>query len=107
MKVRKILFRSETILLLLVLVLLQPACVWRLWTKKPPLEERTFSVYGTVESVDPSTLLIETRRGENMEFVFVDSSVKGSDFGPGAYVHVYYRIRDESKEITMVVERIN
>jgi len=94
-------------LLTLVLILLQPACVWKLWSKKPPLEERTFSIYGTVETVDPSTLLIRTRGGDNMQFAFVDSSIKGSDFGPGAYVHVYYRIRNEAKEITMVVERIN
>ena len=91
----------------LVLILLQPGCVWKLWSKKPPPEERTVSVYGTVQSVDPSTLLIQTRRGESLEFAFVDSSIKGSEFGPGAYVHVYYRIKGDSKEITMVVERIN
>lgn len=93
-------------LLLSLAVLLQPACFWKLWSKEKPLEERRFDVYGTVESITPNKLVIQTRRGP-LEFDMVDSSIKGSDFKPGAYVHVYYRIQEGNKQVTMVVERVN
>lgn len=91
---------------LLLLALLQPACIWRLWNK-PPLEERTFDVYGTVQQIAPDELVIRTDKDEEMTFRMLPSSIKGSDFGEGAYVHVYYQIRDDLKQVTMVVEKIN
>ena len=97
--------RTYLTLLILVFTLSQPGCIWKLWSEEPPLEEREFDVYGTVQSIDQETLVIETDEGE-MEFAFIDSSIKGSDFGPGAYVHVYYRISGEERQITMVVEKI-
>lgn len=94
------------LLLTLCLTFSQPACIWKLWSKKPPLEERTFDVYGTVEKIDPHTLVIKTDKGEQ-EFAMVDSSIKGSEFAPGAYVHVYYKMKDESRQVMMVVEKVD
>jgi hypothetical protein len=94
------------LLALLIALLMQPACFWRLWTKEKPLEERTFSVYGQVESITQEELVIQTKRGERRTFVFTSSSVKGSDFGPGVTVHVYYRILGDENVITMVVEKV-
>ncbi|HRV09213.1 MAG TPA: hypothetical protein P5568_12175 [Acidobacteriota bacterium] len=95
------------ILLLLVLAcsLLGGGCIWKLWSKGPPPEERIYDVYGTVESITKDTLVIVTRRNQRLEFSMVDSSIKGSDFGPGTYVHVYYRQLEGKPEVTMVVEK--
>jgi len=95
------------ILLILVLAcsLLGGGCIWKLWSKGPPPEERIYDVYGTVESITKDTLVITTRRNQRLEFSMVDSSIKGSDFGPGTYVHVYYRQLEGKPEVTMVVEK--
>ncbi len=106
---KNMLSTTKTFSFLLVLVLFagsQQACIWKLWSKKP-IEERTFDVYGTVESITREELVVTTRRGETQQFVMLDSSIKGSDFEEGAYVHVYYRMADDRKEVTMVVEVIN
>lgn len=93
------------LLFTLCLVLSQSACIWKLWSKKPPVEERTQDIYGTVESIDPHRLVIQTKQGEQ-DFAMVDSSIKGSEFKPGAYVHVYYRVKDGVQQVTMVVEKV-
>jgi len=90
-----------------LLLFTQAGCFWRLWTKEKPLEERTFDMYGIVKSINPEQLVIETRKKTEETFVLTDASIKGSDFGPGATVHVYYKIREGVKEVTMVVEKIN
>ncbi len=92
--------------LILCLAFSQSACFWKLWSKKPPLEERSQDVYGTVESIDTRNLVVKTKRGDQ-EFTLVDSSIKGSEFGPGAYVHVYYKVKDGVRQVTMVVEKID
>jgi hypothetical protein len=85
----------------------QPACFWRLWTKEKPIEERTFDVYGTVQSITTDRLVIETRGKKTEEtFLMTEASIKGSDFQPGALVHVYYKIKGDAKEVTMVVAKI-
>lgn len=93
--------------LLILGLLLQPACFWKLWSKEKSIEEKTFDVYGTVESIEPTRLVINTKKGQREEFTLVDSSIKGSDFDPGSLVHVYYKVRNEVKEITMVVEKVD
>jgi hypothetical protein len=93
------------LLALSIALLMQPACFWRLWTKETPIEERTFDVYGEVKSITQEQLVIQTKRGEET-FILTTSSIKGSDFGPGATVHVYYRKRGDVNEITMVVEKV-
>ncbi len=97
--------RSLFLLLLLAVPLSQQACIWRLWTKGEPIEERTFDVYGNVRSVTGKGLLIETKKGEQT-FVLVPSSIKGGDFEIGTYVHVYYRKQGDQNVVTMVVEKI-
>jgi len=96
------------ILIALTLALgVQTGCFWRLWTKPKPIEERTFDVYGTVKSITTERVVIETDDKKREEtFVITDASIKGSDFQPGAHVHVYYKIKGDVKEVTMVVEKI-
>lgn len=99
--------RSRLIVgLLLALCLFQPACIWKLWSKDEPPEERIHDVYGTVESVSKTSLVIRAKRGK-LEFALLDSSIKGSDFDAGAYVHVYYKIQGEANVVTMVVEKVD
>lgn len=90
---------------LLLLAFFQPACIWRLWTKDKPIELRSFDVYGTVRSVTQDGLVIETKKGEQT-FVLGPSSIKGSDFKVGAYVHVYYKKLGGVDVVTMAVEKI-
>lgn len=89
----------------LLLLLGTGGCIWKLWSKGPPPEERIYDVYGTVQSITRDSLVIVTKDQKTLEFAMVDSSIKGSDFGPGAYVHVYYRQVGEKPEVTMVVEK--
>jgi len=87
----------------LLLLVLQWGCFWK---KDTPIEEKIFDVYGTVQSISLSELVIQGKK-EEMTFRISPSSIKGSDFDPGAYVHVYYRLRDDVNEVTMVVEKID
>ena len=99
--------RSHRLLLcLLILLLPQPACFWRLWTKPKPIEERSFDVYGTVKSIDLQQLVITDKRGAAQTFAMTPASIKGSNFAPGAEVHVYYKKKGEVNEVTMVVEKV-
>jgi len=70
-------------------------------------EARIHEVYGTVESIDQKALVIRSKGSDKKEFAMVESSIKGGDFGPGALVHVYYRVKDQRNEVTMVVEKID
>lgn len=95
------LLRTSAVVLLLT-ACLTTACFF----KKGDPEEKTYDVYGTVTEVTPARLVIQTKKGPE-EFVMTDASIKGSDFEPGATVHVYYRIREQVKQVTMVVEKID
>ncbi len=86
----------------LLLLVLQWGCFWK---NDTPIEERIFDIYGTVQSVSLSELIIQVKN-EEINFRISPSSIKGSDFEPGAYVHVYYKLRGDVKEVTMVVEKI-
>ncbi|MBI4444557.1 MAG: hypothetical protein HY645_01505 [Acidobacteria bacterium] len=92
--------------LALLLMVTQPACIWKLWSKEKNPEARIYDVYGTVKSVNQDRLVITTTKGDR-GFVFTPSSIKGSDFGAGAYVHVYYKLQGGSEVITMVVQKID
>ena len=87
----------------LLLLVLQWGCFWK---NDTPIEDRILDVYGTVQSVSLSELVIQ---GKNEEITFrvSPSSIKGSDFEEGAYVHVYYKLKVDVKEVTMVVEKID
>ncbi len=99
--------RSRRLLLcLLILLLPQPACFWRLWTKPKPVEARTFDVYGTVKSIDLQQIVIKDKRGADQTFAITPASIKGSNFAPGTQVHVYYKKKGQVNEVTMVVEKV-
>lgn len=98
--------RMYRLLVLLLFLILQPACFWRLWTKEKPIELKTFDVYGTVQSVTQDRLVIKTKKGTEQTFVLATSSIKGADFKPGAYVHVYYKKQGGVEVVTMAVEKI-
>ena len=86
----------------LLLLVLQWGCFWK---NDTPIEERIFNVYGTVQSISLSELVIQGKDGD-ITFRIRPSSIKGSDFEPGAYVHVYYKLKGDVKDVTMVVEKI-
>ncbi len=71
-----------------------------------PIEEKIFDVYGTVQSISLSELVIQGKE-EAITFRISPSSIKGSALETGAYVHVYYKLRGDVKEVTMVVEKIS
>lgn len=82
----------------------QTGCFWR---KPKPIEERTFDVYGIVKSIATERVVIETSDKKREEtFTMTDASIKGSDFKPGAHVHIYYKVKGDAKEVTMIVEKI-
>ncbi len=89
-------------LLCLLLLVLQWGCFWK---NDTPIEEKIFDVYGTVQSVSLSELVIQGKK-EELTFRISPSSIKGSTFELGAYVHVYYKLKGDVKEVTMVVEKI-
>ena len=93
---------------LLALVLLQPACIWKLWSRggKTSEEEREFDIYGTVETIDADALTIRTRGG-TQTFLFGPASVKGGELEPGQTVHVFYKREDSGSVITLVVRKID
>ncbi|HSR67073.1 MAG TPA: hypothetical protein VLU25_03965 [Acidobacteriota bacterium] len=100
--------KTRSLLVTLVFLLtLQPACFLKFWGKDKTPEEKKYDIYGTVKEIDREQLVIEPRSGQSMEFKMLESSIKGGDFGPGAYVHVYYRQREGVREVVMVVEKIN
>ncbi|MCH7804887.1 MAG: hypothetical protein IH937_12490 [Acidobacteria bacterium] len=86
----------------LLLLVLQWGCFWK---NDTPIEEKIFNVYGTVQSISLSELVIQGKK-EEITFRIIPSSIKGSDFETGAYVHVYYKVKGDVKEVTMVVEKI-
>ncbi|MDA2933993.1 hypothetical protein MYX82_06585 [Acidobacteria bacterium AH-259-D05] len=90
----------------LLLLTAPTACIWKLWTDDTPLEERIFDVYGTVQSISPDELVIQTNKSQQLTFRMLPSSVRGGDFDSGVYVHVYYKLKADIKEVTMVVEKI-
>ncbi len=86
-------------------LLAQTGCIWKLWSKGPPPEEITHDLYGTVQTVDANQLVVQTKRGVQT-FIMGPASIKGGDFGAGAYVHVYFKKKQEGDVVTMVVEKI-
>lgn len=97
-------------LLLLATLALTPGCFLKFWGKGDPevgeVKAKVHDIYGTVQSVSRTVLVIESKKGGPMEFAFVDSSIKGSEFDEGAYVHVFFKLVEGRNEITMVVEKI-
>ena len=94
-------------LLIAVALIVQPACIWKFWSKGPPIEEREFDVYGQVESMNAEQLIVDTKKGRRT-FLFGPASVKGSNtFDRGQVVHVLYKKLDQGAVITLVVKKVN
>ena len=88
-------------------LIVQPACIWKLWSKGPPIEERQFDIYGQVQSISAKQMIVDTKEGRRT-FVIGPASVKGSDtFDPGQVVHVLYKKLDEGDVITLVVKKVD
>ena len=99
--------KRSLILFTLLLLTAPTACIWKLWTDDTPLEEKIFDVYGTVQSLSLDELVIQTKNSPQLIFRMLPSSVRGGNFEQGAYVHVYYKLKADIKEVTMVVAKID
>lgn len=87
-------------------LVVQPACIWKLWSKGPPPEERQYDIYGTVESISSDQLVVDTKKGR-LIFLLGPASVKGSDtYEQGQVVHVLYKKLDGANVITLVVKKV-
>ena len=102
--------RRGLLIVLLLTLAPQPACFLKFWGKGEKKEKeakvKIYDIYGTVKEIDREKLVIDSKRGP-MQFAMAPSSIKGSDFEEGAYVHVYYKQEGGVSEVTMVVEKIN
>ncbi|MGI8782267.1 MAG: hypothetical protein ACR2L2_01255 [Acidobacteriota bacterium] len=99
---------KQVAVILVVALLLTPGCLFR--KKKADGAEtakvKTYDVRGTVQKIDEKSLVIQPSGKGPSTFVLTPLSVKGSDFKPGASVHVFYQIRDDKNMVTMVVEKV-
>ncbi|MFQ5738610.1 MAG: hypothetical protein ACE5JX_06320 [Acidobacteriota bacterium] len=93
------------LLLSCLCLLSQPACIWKLWSKGPPPQERIYDVYANVVEVTAEKLVVQAKSGQR-SFLFKEASVKGGDFKAGDLVHVFYKRTDEGEVITLVVRKI-
>ena len=94
-------------LLIAAALIVQPACIWKLWSKGPPPEERKYDIYGTVESISSDQLIVDTKEGR-LTFLLGPASVKGSDtYDQGQVVHVMYKRIDGGNVVTLVVKKVD
>ncbi len=94
-------------LLIVAALMVQPACIWKLWSKGPPPEDRQYDIYGTVESISSDQLIVDTKEGR-LSFLLGPASVKGSDtYDQGQIVHVLYKKLDGENIVTLVVKKVN
>ena len=94
-------------LLIATALIVQPACIWKLWSKGPPPEERQYDIYGTVDSISSDQLNVDTKEGR-LTFLLGPASVKGSDtYEQGQIVHVLYKKVDGENVVTLVVKKVD
>ena len=94
-------------LLIVAALMVQPACIWKLWSKGPPPEDRQYDIYGTIESISSDQLIVDTKEGR-LSFLLGPASVKGSDtYDQGQIVHVLYKKLDGENIVTLVVKKVN
>jgi len=74
--------------------------------KSDPSPGKVYNFYGKVESVTADTLTVSNKDGSR-EFVIDSYTIKGSEFEPGASVHVYYREEPQLYIVTMVFKKIS
>lgn len=99
--------RRWPVFLILIALLLPSACISKLWKKEKDPTQKVYDVYGTVKVLSKDEIIVQTKGGTTANFIMGPASIKGGDFGEGAYVHVYYRKLEEGEVVTMVVEKID
>ncbi len=103
--------RRGPLIILLLTLAFQPACFLKFWgngdkqAKEKEAKVKIYNIYGTVQEISRESLTIQSKKGP-MQFIMTPSSIKGSDFQPDAYVHVYYKQENGQNVVTMVVEKI-
>lgn len=97
--------RSFLVLFLVILSLAASACLFRHKKGDVPARPKTYDVLGTVREASASSITVEAGKGAET-FVMNAATVRGGDFKPGMYVHVYYTRQTDRNIATMVVERV-
>lgn len=80
------------------------ACLFRRG-KKGTEAPKVYDVLGTIQQVSPNAIVIQTGKGSET-FAMDPSTVRGGNFKPGMYVHVYYHREPNQNLATMIVERV-
>ncbi len=74
--------------------------------KKGKDKEKVFDFYGTVESMDNKSLVVDSEWGSR-SLVLDAATIKGaSSYDPGTSVHVFYKEEGDELLVTMVFRRI-
>ncbi|MBI3940620.1 MAG: hypothetical protein HY315_07275 [Acidobacteria bacterium] len=81
------------------------ACLFRRKKEEQPTTPRIYNVLGIVQHVSPTSITVQTRDGTEM-FAMTGSTVRGGEFAPGMYVHIYYYQEQNQDVAKMVVERV-
>ena len=79
------------------------ACLFR--RKKKTEAPKIYSTLGTIQQVSANSIAVQGQKGIET-FAMTASTVRGSDFRPGMYVHVYYTRQSTESVATMVVEKV-
>lgn len=74
--------------------------------KKDKDKEQVFDFYGTVESMDNKSLVVDSEWGAR-SLLLDDATIKGaSNYDPGTGVHVFYKEQGDELLVTMVFRKI-
>ncbi|HEY2933905.1 MAG TPA: hypothetical protein VGK99_19370 [Acidobacteriota bacterium] len=91
-------------ILLLIALACTPGCLFHR-KKKDQSKPKVYDVLGTVQTVAPNSISVQTDKGLQI-FAMNNATVRGSEFKPGMYVHVYYNQNANEKLATMIVEKV-
>lgn len=70
-------------------------------------EEKIYDFYGTVESMDSRSLVVNSKWGSRT-LMLDDATIKGaSSYDPGTNIHVFYKVQGDDLLVTMVFRRIS
>ena len=97
--------RSLLVFFFVILSLAGSACLFRHRKDGEPARPKTYDMLGTVREASAGSITVESGKGAEI-FVMNAATVRGGDFKPGMYVHVYYTRQTDRNVATMVVERV-
>jgi hypothetical protein len=80
-------------------------CLFRRKKKDTLAKPKVYDELGTLQQVSANSITIQTKKG-TQTFVMNAATVRGGDFKPGMYVHVYYYKQPNQNLATMVVEKV-